>query len=111
MGKIGERLKKQRMLLDMSPEEFAAACGVGKSAQYRYESDERSPDGEYLAKAASLGVDLIYVVSGVTTFVEVKQQRAAYLPVDRVLQEIASLDLNDADAELLINLAKRLAEK
>lgn len=48
----------------MSQTEFGAAGGVLKNAQSSYETDKRSPDANYLAKIAELGVDVNYVVTG-----------------------------------------------
>lgn len=61
---IGTRLREERLLLGMSQSEFGQAGGVAKNAQSHYESDKRSPDADYLAKIATLGVDVRYVITG-----------------------------------------------
>ena len=61
---IGTRLREVRQALNMSQTEFGAAGGVLKNAQSSYETDKRSPDANYLAKIAELGVDVNYVVTG-----------------------------------------------
>ncbi|MGH8078046.1 MAG: helix-turn-helix domain-containing protein [Lysobacter sp.] len=63
----GKRLKAERERLGMSQAAFRAVAGVGKSSQISYESDERSPDVQYLAAVAPLGVDVNYVVTGTPT--------------------------------------------
>lgn len=110
MGKIGERLREERELLKLSPEAFANLCGVGKSAQYRYESDERSPDGEYFGNAADLGVDILYVLTGIRGSLKALQDRAAYSPAQRLAEFIASLKLSEEDAGMLKVFAERLAK-
>lgn len=65
MSNSGERLRQERMRLDMSQEEFGAAGGVKKVAQSNYETGKRFPDSQYLEKVAALGVDIRYVVTGI----------------------------------------------
>jgi transcriptional regulator with XRE-family HTH domain len=61
---IGLRLKEEREKLEMNQTDFGAVAGVTKRAQINYESDRRSPDANYLAAIATLGVDVQYVVTG-----------------------------------------------
>lgn len=60
----GARLKEERERLGISQADFAKACGVGRTAQFNYESGKRSPDGNYLHAAGALGVDTGYVLFG-----------------------------------------------
>ncbi|KVH68805.1 transcriptional regulator [Burkholderia cepacia] len=61
---IGNRLKDERMRIGLSQAEFAALGGLGKQAQLNYESGARSPDANYLAALAKVGVDPLYVITG-----------------------------------------------
>jgi len=61
----GKRLKEERERLGISQADFAKACGVGRTAQFNYESGKRSPDGGYLYAAGELGVDTGYLLFGV----------------------------------------------
>ncbi|RBB92026.1 XRE family transcriptional regulator, partial [Pseudomonas sp. MWU12-2115] len=61
---IGNRLKEERMRIGMSQAEFAALGGLGKQAQLNYESGARSPDANYLAALANVGVNVLYVITG-----------------------------------------------
>ncbi|KVE64663.1 transcriptional regulator [Burkholderia vietnamiensis] len=61
---IGNRLKEERMRIGMSQAEFATLGGLGKQAQLNYESGARSPDANYLAALANVGVDVLYVITG-----------------------------------------------
>ncbi|GJM12775.1 MAG: hypothetical protein DHS20C12_11780 [Pseudohongiella sp.] len=45
--------------------EFATAGGVSLNSQSNYERGKRSPDTSYLAKIATLGVDIQFLISGV----------------------------------------------
>lgn len=64
MSSIATRLREERERLDMNQTVFGAEAGVTKGSQVNYESGKRSPDAEYLAKVAALGVDVLYVVTG-----------------------------------------------
>ena len=61
---IGERLKEERERLGLSQSALGEAVGVGRKSQFNYESGRTTPDAEYLALAASLGVDVRYVITG-----------------------------------------------
>jgi transcriptional regulator with XRE-family HTH domain len=64
MSTLGNRLREEREKLRITQEAFGKFADVSRGAQGRYESDERSPDAEYLARIAALGVDVLYVVTG-----------------------------------------------
>lgn len=76
MDTIGERLKSERERLKLSQPEFAQLGGVGKLSQIRYESGERSPDGNYLSLLSNHGVDIVYVLTGVRTPPAIRQAQA-----------------------------------
>jgi transcriptional regulator with XRE-family HTH domain len=64
MGTLAERLREERGRLGLNQDAMAAAAGMKRSAQIRYEKGERSPDAEYLSAIAELGVAIAYVVTG-----------------------------------------------
>ncbi|WP_204855153.1 helix-turn-helix domain-containing protein, partial [Pseudomonas aeruginosa] len=61
---IGNRLREERLRLEMSQDAFSQHCGVKKNTQISYEKGRRSPDTTYLLKAIEIGVDVLYVVTG-----------------------------------------------
>lgn len=67
MLNIGERLKEERVRLGFNQADFAAIAGVAKTSQFNYEKGERSPDAQYLAATAAIGLDVLYVVTGQRT--------------------------------------------
>lgn len=67
MGTLAERLREERTRLALKQEEMAAAAGLNRTAQIRYEKGERAPDADYLAAIAALGVDVRYLLTGVPT--------------------------------------------
>jgi transcriptional regulator with XRE-family HTH domain len=58
------RLREERESLGLSQQDFADKCGVTMRSQRNYEKGDRMPDASYLAFAAELGVDVLYVVTG-----------------------------------------------
>ncbi|WP_310731446.1 helix-turn-helix domain-containing protein, partial [Burkholderia pseudomultivorans] len=64
MGSIGARLREERLRIGLSQAEFAALGGLSNKAQLSYESGARSPDANYLAALAKIGVDVLYVITG-----------------------------------------------
>ncbi len=106
MADIGTRLREERINLKMSQTEFGRVGGVQKNAQSYYEkpsSDDkhRSPDAEYLAKLAKLGVDIQYVLTG-SHKAESDNQVAELLA--------AWSQLNEEHKDLLLSMAKALCK-
>lgn len=64
---IGERLRAERVRLDLSQEEFAALAGAHRKSQGNYEKGERQPDAAYLAAIAAAGADVLYILTGVSS--------------------------------------------
>lgn len=60
----GKRLREERERLGMKPNDLAGIGGVKERAQYNYETGNRVPDMDYLARIAKAGVDVIYVMHG-----------------------------------------------
>jgi len=64
MQSIGTRLKEERERAGMSQK---SACEVGKVARktlFNYETDERSPDADFLGAMYANGLDVQYIISG-----------------------------------------------
>ncbi|AOE85852.1 helix-turn-helix domain-containing protein [Pseudomonas sp. TCU-HL1] len=62
---IGKRLQEQRVFLGYTQEVFAAQLGVAKRTQASYEAGKNEPKAGYLSQALLLGVDVMYVMTGV----------------------------------------------
>lgn len=73
MDTIGERIRGERKRLGLSQEAFAALGDSSKPSQVRYENGERSPDGNYLAKVAAAGADVLYILTGERTEVSLPE--------------------------------------
>lgn len=61
---VGIRLREERERLGYNQTDFAAIGGVGRKSQFNYEEGERQPDAAYLAAAAAVGVDVLYILTG-----------------------------------------------
>lgn len=64
MSGIGERLREERERLRLSQAAFGEIGGVKANAQGKYESGERYPAADYLQAVAEIGVDVLFVVTG-----------------------------------------------
>lgn len=62
---LGERIKEERIRLNMTQEGFATACETNKRQQIKYEKDEQAPGAGYLAGACRLGADVGYLLTGI----------------------------------------------
>ena len=64
VNSIGDRLRAERVRLDLSQPAFAELGGIQKNAQVNYESGKRSPDATYLAAVSAAGADVLYILTG-----------------------------------------------
>jgi transcriptional regulator with XRE-family HTH domain len=62
---LGKRLKEERERLGLTQAKFSEACGVGRTAQFNYERGEREPSWSYISAAEKIGVDVLYVFTGI----------------------------------------------
>lgn len=61
---LGERLKEERKRLGYNQSDFAELVGSSYKSQLRWEKDESSPSADALNIWASIGLDVLYVVTG-----------------------------------------------
>lgn len=61
---IGQRLKEERERIGMSQTEFASVASASKHAQINWEKGETTPNANALAAWAAIGLDVLYVVTG-----------------------------------------------
>lgn len=64
MSSFSDRLREERLRLNMVQPEFAELGGVGKQSQINYESGKRVPDAAYLSALSAHGVDVGFIVTG-----------------------------------------------
>ncbi|WP_447775094.1 helix-turn-helix domain-containing protein [Variovorax boronicumulans] len=70
MKMIGNRLHRERCRLGLSAAAFAVLGGVDAAVQESFEKGVRHPDAAYLATMAVIGIDVLYVVTGMPTCTE-----------------------------------------
>ena len=61
---FGARLAEERKRLGLKQAEFAVLAGTDMPKQSLYENDHRALRAAYLARAATTGVDPLYVLTG-----------------------------------------------
>lgn len=64
MDSPGKRLREERQRLKANQTTFGVWGGVDRKSQFRYETDQRAPDSEYLHALSKHGVDVLYVLTG-----------------------------------------------
>lgn len=67
MSTLGDRLREERERMGLNQTDFAKLAGGSRSAQASYERGEKVPGGGYLTAMSSVGVDILYVLSGQRT--------------------------------------------
>lgn len=63
-GSVGDRLRAERVRLDLKQDDLAQVGGVNRNTQGSYERGARNPDSAYLNAVAGLGIDVVYVLTG-----------------------------------------------
>ena len=101
---MGERLKEERQRIGVNQTVLAEKCGVTKNTQLAYEKGDRNPDTAYLAQAASLGVDILYLVTG----------ERKPVPTESISAEVAEFlkayqRVREADREVLFRMVSAFA--
>ncbi|MFA1028531.1 Helix-hairpin-helix DNA-binding motif-containing protein [Pseudomonas syringae pv. helianthi] len=90
MTGIGPRLKKERLRLKLSQSALGAIGGVETNAQGNYENGVRSPRADYLSSISDAGVDVAYVVTGLSTARNVPSSTAADSPACAPLNRVVA---------------------
>jgi len=86
----GDRLEEERKRLGLSQQNFADLMDISRTSQVNYETNKREPSAGYLAFSATIGVDVLYVLTG------------ERLMAAREIQD-KRMELRPDEAELLIN--------
>lgn len=105
MSGIGSRLRQERERLGLSQKVFGEIGGVEANAQGKYENGGRAPKADYLSRVAEKGVDILYVLTGSPTPIQLKNLSEIE---ERVLVNYRSMFKEDQDA--IRRLTSTLAE-
>ena len=72
---IADRLKAERERLGLTQREIAIKTGITERSQVSYENGRTTPNGDYLAIVAKLGIDIQYVITGIRNVETNKTQK------------------------------------
>lgn len=102
---MGERLKEERLRIGVNQTVLAEKCGVTKNTQLAYEKGERNPDTAYLAHAFSLGIDILYLVTGERKPLPAESISAADAQFLSVYKRVS-----EADRDVLLRMVSAFAQ-
>ena len=105
MSGIGSRLRQERERLGLSQKNFGEIGGVEANAQGKYESGGRAPKADYLSRVAERGVDILYVLTGNATPIQLEHLSQVE---EKVLGDYRAMFKEDQDA--IRRLTSTLAE-
>lgn len=109
MSTIGKRLREERDRFGLNQEFFAKFGGVQRRAQINYEQDERVPDAAYLAAIASMGADVLYILTGM------RNENTAFSPTElaylRNCRALPTPEAKDAGLKMLVSLREAYGVK
>lgn len=105
MSGIGSRLRQERERLGLSQRVFGEIGGVEANAQVKYESGGRAPRADYLSLVAQVGVDVLYVLTGTATPIQLESLSQIE---EKVLAGYRAMFKEDQDA--IRRLTSTLAE-
>lgn len=98
-----KRIKERREQTNMTQRELAEAVGVAVPTISMYENGKREPDGQTMARLASvLGCSVDYLLGVDEKPVDMSEFTYAMHGAER--------DLTDHDKEILLQMAKTLAD-
>lgn len=105
MSGIGARLRQERERLGLSQKMFGEIGGVEANAQGKYEGGARAPKADYLSRVAGRGVDVLYVLMGNRTPLQLENLNPLE---EKLLEHFRALFKEDQDA--IRRLTATLAE-
>ena len=105
MSGIGSRLRQERERLGLSQKVFGEIGGVEANAQGKYENGGRAPKAYYLSRVAERGVDILYVLTGNATPIQLEHLSQIE---EKVLGDYRAMVKEDQDA--IRRLTSTLAE-
>lgn len=101
MATLASRLKAERKRLGLTQSQLAAFGGVTSNAQLHYENGDRIPRGDYLAALSGCNVDLLYLVTGKKTPIEISGLSGAE---DKIIVALRTLNEREHNAIMVIML-------
>ncbi len=103
IGMIGDRIKEERERLGFTQPQFAEAAGAAKRTLIEWEKGATSPTAVQLSALVSIGVDALYVLTGV-------RSGAAPVLAPEQLQAGFSVDVLSRDEQCLVENIRAVPE-
>lgn len=107
MDTFASRLKEERKAQGLTQQQFASLGGVEVNAQAMYESGARVPRSPYLVELWQHGVDVLYLISGRRTAVELDRLSANEREVITSFRAMAPKDRESISA-LALSLSEHM---
>lgn len=93
-NEIGDRLREERVRYGFTQDMVAFHVGLNSKSQINYEKGIRNPNAEYLKKAAEIGLDIHYIITGERDETRIKtDHEMAYVELCRELPTPEARDL------------------
>ncbi|BAP44630.1 transcriptional regulator [Pseudomonas sp. 21LCFQ02] len=110
MDTFATRLKQERKTLGLTQQQFASLGGVEVNAQAMYESGVRVPRSAYLVELWQNGVDVLYLISGRRTALDLDRLSATEREVITSFRAMAPEDRESISA-LTASLSERMRKQ
>lgn len=107
---IGNRLREERERIGLNQTVFAGKIATSSRTVKAYEANETFPRATELLVMHSLGMDIMYIITGGRQGFGVAEPAAPYVVATDLASHVAMLKLSEPDAELLRAMADRLAQ-
>lgn len=103
---IGERLREERLRIAFAQVAFAEACDINRGTLSNWEKGVQTPPAAVLGVMATLGIDVLYVVTGERA----GESEATLAPAERALLQ-AWRDSNEKGRAALEAVAEVLKQE
>jgi DNA-binding XRE family transcriptional regulator len=109
---VGARLREERERLLLSQDAAGKVVGRDKKTIYSWECGTTGPTLSQLLSLMQHGFDVGYVLTGkrLPGLVVAEASAEYVLPAQRIAAEIAGMNLDQDDAEMLLAVARRLCK-
>lgn len=94
MDTTGKRITELRKQVGLSQDELAEKANVSRQTVYRWESDNRTPDGENIKSLCKiLGTDAEYILHGCAALTAAKERRGVLWLIAAIAISVAAVFL------------------
>lgn len=105
---IGLRIREEREQLGFTQNAMAEAIGVSKRTFIDWEKDRTSPTAVQLSALSDIGVDILYIVTGVRSVI--RNNTPVISPKEREILDIIQ-DMRPEDRESFLKVGAALSQQ